>query len=127
MTRWSAVALRILAPLVLAAAPPALAASKAPPPRAHPDVAGEQECATCHRGQTPAAFAAWEASPHGLALVKCVVCHGSTGKDFRAKPAAAPATCGACHAAQVESVAKRPVKDCFACHAPHSLSAHPHR
>ena len=126
MSRWSAVALRTLAPLLLAAAPAALAAAK-PAARAHPDVAGEQECATCHREATPAAFTAWEASPHGLALVKCVVCHGSTGEDFRARPAAAAATCGACHAAAVESLAKRAVKDCFACHAPHALSAHPHR
>ena len=125
MSRWSAVALRALAPLLLAAAAPALAAPKAG--RAHPDVAGEQDCAACHRDATPAAFTAWDASPHGVALVKCFVCHGSTGKDFRARPAAAAATCGACHAAQVESVARRAVKDCFACHAPHALSADPHR
>ncbi len=125
MTRWSAVALRTLAPLLLAAAAPALAAPKAAAARAHPAVAGDQECAACHRTVRPAAFAAWEASPHGLALVKCVVCHGSTGKDFRARPAAT--SCGACHAAEVESVAEHPVKDCYACHAAHSLSAHPHR
>ena len=117
-------ALRAVTALSLAAALPA-SAGPAARGRAHPDAGGEEECATCHRTGTPEAFAAWEGSPHGLALVKCVVCHGSTGKDFRAKPAAT--SCIACHAAEVESVAKRPVKDCFACHAPHSLSAHPHR
>jgi hypothetical protein len=116
-----AAALRTTAALALTAALPALAAPRA---RAHVDPKGEQECAACHRTGTPEAFAAWESSPHGLALVKCVVCHGSTGKDFRARPAADG--CGGCHSGAVESLAGRSVKDCFACHAPHSLSAHPH-
>jgi hypothetical protein len=118
------VALRAIAALLLAAALPALA-SPAPRARGHRDVKGEQECATCHRGGTPAVFSAWEASPHGMALVKCVACHGSTGKDFRARPAASG--CRGCHPAHVESLAGRAVKDCFACHAPHSLSPNPHR
>lgn len=109
--------------LVLCAALPALAGVARP--RAHLDVKGEQECATCHRGDTPEAFKAWEDSKHGLALVKCVVCHGSTGKDFRPRPDTS--ACRSCHAAAVEALAKRPVKDCFACHAPHSLSPNPHR
>jgi hypothetical protein len=117
------VALRALAALALAAALPALAAPK--PPTAHPDVKGEQECATCHRVDTPDAFKAWEDSKHGLSLVKCVVCHGSTGKDFKAKPAAT--TCRGCHAGKAEALAGRPVRDCFACHAPHALAANPHR
>jgi hypothetical protein len=120
MSRRSAVVL--CATLLLAAPSLAQGAGAA---RKHVATDGEQDCASCHRTGTPAAFAAWEASPHGLALVKCVVCHGSTGKDFRARPAATG--CGACHAAQAASVARRPVSDCFACHAPHSLSAHPHR
>lgn len=119
-----AVALRTTAALVLAAPLPAFA-GPAPGARGHLDVKGEQECATCHRADTPEVFGAWEASPHGLALVKCVVCHGSTGRDFRAKPDTGG--CRGCHAAQVQSLANRPVKDCFGCHAPHSLSANPHR
>ena len=113
--------MRPILALVLAAALPALAAPRARP---HPDPKGEQECAACHRTRTPEEFAAWEGSPHGLALVKCVACHGSTGKDFRARPAADG--CRGCHAAQVESLASGSVKDCYACHAPHSLSAKPH-
>lgn len=115
---------RVVLSLALLAALPALAG----PVKGrvtHRDVKGEQECATCHREETPAAFKAWEDSPHGLSLVKCLVCHGSTGKDFKARPDAS--TCRGCHAAQVESLAKRAVKDCFACHAPHSLSPNPHR
>jgi hypothetical protein len=114
---------RNLAALALATALPALAA--APPPRAHVDPKGEPDCATCHRTDTPEVFAEWEASRHGVALVKCLVCHGSTGKDFRARPDAS--ACGSCHARELESLSHRAVKDCFACHAPHSLSAHPHR
>lgn len=124
MTSRSAAALLAVAALLLAAAAPsgATAAARA---RVHVDAGGEQECATCHRTQTPDAFAEWEASPHGIALVKCVVCHGSTGRDFKARPAATG--CGSCHDAEAASMAKRAVSDCFACHAPHTLSAHPHR
>lgn len=118
------VALRASTALALLLALPALA-GPARGRAGHPDVRGEQECATCHRTGTPDAFKAWEDSRHGLSLVKCVACHGSTGNDFRARPDASG--CRACHAAQVEGLAGRPVKDCFACHAPHSLSANPHR
>ena len=121
MSRRPAVASLAAIALALALPSPARPA----PRRAHPDVKGEQECATCHRAGTPDAFAAWEGSPHGIALVKCVVCHGSTGKDFRARPAASG--CVSCHPAEVASLKPRAVKDCFACHAPHALSTNPHR
>jgi hypothetical protein len=123
MARFAALILAA-ALLALAAALPALAGA-APRARAHQEVTGEQDCATCHRTGTPEVFTAWDRSPHGLALVKCLVCHGSTGKDFRARPDTSG--CQACHATQVASVARRAVKDCFACHAPHSLAANPHR
>jgi hypothetical protein len=123
MTRWlTAAACGGIAFLLADALP---ASARPARPRAHVAVRGEQECATCHRTGTPDVFAAWEGSQHGLALVKCVVCHGSTGKDFRSRPDASG--CRACHAAEVEALAKRAVKDCFACHAPHALSANPHR
>jgi hypothetical protein len=119
-------ALALLAALAaLAAAPPAAAARAGAGAGRHPEVKGDAECATCHRTDTPQSFEAWERSPHGAALVKCVVCHGSPGAAFRAKPAAT--TCQGCHAVQVASVARRPVKDCFACHAPHALTTNPHR
>ena len=113
-----------VAALLLFAALPTHAADRARA-RGHVPVEGEQDCTACHRTGTPAVFTEWEQSPHGVALVQCVVCHGSTGKDFKPKPAASG--CGSCHPAQAESVAKRAVADCFACHAPHSLSAHAHR
>jgi hypothetical protein len=124
MRRRLAVVLRVVAALVVAAALPSLATAAARA-RGHAPIGGEQDCADCHRTLTPEAFAAWEGSPHGVALVKCVVCHGSAGKDFRARPASTG--CGSCHAAQAASVTKGAVSDCFACHAPHTLSAHPHR
>lgn len=108
--------------LALAGALPGFARAAS---RGHLVVKGEQECATCHRTDTPDLFREWEQSPHGFALVKCFVCHGSTGTDFRAKPDAS--SCRSCHPAAAEALAARPVKDCFACHAPHSLSADPHR
>jgi hypothetical protein len=117
----------VVAPLLavilsLAAAPSALAAPKV---RTHPAVKGDPECVTCHRAKTPQAFQDWERSPHGATLVMCVVCHGSVGADFRARPAAAG--CQGCHAVQVATLAKRSLKDCFACHAPHALTPNPHR
>jgi hypothetical protein len=126
MTCHLAAALRTLAALALLVALPALA-GPAPRGRAHPDVSGapERECAVCHGTTTPAIAAAWERSPHGVALVRCFVCHGSTGADFRARPDTS--ACRSCHAAQVASLAARRVKDCFACHAPHALSPNPHR
>lgn len=124
MSRGSTVVLVVAAALVVSVALPSrgIAGTRT---RGHVATGGEQDCAACHRTETPAVFDEWERSPHGLSLVKCVVCHGSTGKDFKPRPAATG--CGSCHAAQAESVARRAVADCFACHAPHSLSAHPHR
>jgi len=117
----AAAALALLAGLLTAL--PLLAG--AAPAKRHPGGNREQDCEKCHRDGTPELFAAWEGSPHGVALVKCLVCHGSTGADFRPRPEAG--LCRGCHAAQVASLAKRPVKDCFACHDPHSLAHDPHR
>jgi hypothetical protein len=109
---------------VLLSTAPAWGAGKARP---HPDTKGDQDCASCHAQSTPAVVEAWEASPHGVALVKCLVCHGSTGKDF--VRSAAPERCRGCHGAEVDSaapLAKRGVTSCFACHDPHALRASPH-
>ena len=104
---------------------PRKAAARASARIVHPDVGGEQECAACHETGTPEVFQAWHGSRHGMSLVKCVVCHGSTGKDFARR---APAErCRGCHGDQVDSLARTGVKDCFACHAPHTLAANPHR
>jgi hypothetical protein len=91
----------------------------------HPDVGAAEDgvaCATCHEDVTPALVKEWTAGEHGLNLVKCFVCHGSTGADFAAAPA--PQRCDGCHAAKVASVTQDGTsRSCFACHAPHTLSS----
>jgi hypothetical protein len=91
----------------------------------HPEVAREaatESCEDCHAGATPAVVEAWRASKHGLIMVKCFVCHGSTGKDFTLAPASQ--RCDGCHPAAVASVTpkKGGPRSCFDCHASHSLS-----
>jgi hypothetical protein len=114
--------------LLIAAAP----AKKGKPAGAHPDVGPDiapDACETCHAEATPAVHREWRDGPHGLNLVLCFVCHGSTGKDF--VRVAAPARCEGCHPAEVASVvpakgkgaAKAGARGCFECHAPHALSA----
>ncbi len=108
---------------VLLSTLPAWGAGK---PRLHPDTGGDQDCASCHAQASPGVVKAWEDSRHGVALVKCLVCHGSTGKDFVRKPGAE--RCRGCHGAEVDSIRALSAKGvgCFTCHAPHSLSARPH-
>jgi hypothetical protein len=99
----------------------------------HPDMGDAEDggaCETCHARVTPAVASEWAGGPHGLNLVKCFVCHGSTGSEFVGKPATDG--CAGCHAAQVTAVSARPeVQGCFSCHAPHGLAAdgkpNPHR
>jgi hypothetical protein len=107
--------------LLLAAAPPA----NRPHPAVGPEAPGDA-CRDCHAERTPDVVREWEAGPHGLLLVKCLVCHGSTGKDFARRPD--PRRCAGCHADQVASVVParrgaKPAADCFSCHSPHSLAA----
>jgi hypothetical protein len=109
-----------LVPLLLAAAP-----RKGGHPDAGKNPAADA-CETCHAEATPDAVKAWEGSTHGLLLVRCLVCHGSTGEDFARTPD--PRRCAGCHADEVASVApakgrKAPAEGCFGCHAPHALSA----
>ncbi len=116
----------LLLPLALLLASPAgLAAEKR-----HPDTGADvapDACLTCHSGETPEIVNAWASGKHGLLLVKCFVCHGSTGKDFAGRPS--PTRCRGCHASEVDSVTAvkgpqaRKAGDCFACHAPHALAA----
>lgn len=129
------VALALLAPAAPARAAepapaPKVAAQKAARPGAkavHPDTGGDADCTACHESATPPAYQAWFGGKHGLNLVRCQVCHGSTGADFARRPPAE--RCRGCHGAQVDSFARMGLagKDCFLCHAPHTLAANPHR
>ncbi|HET7824511.1 MAG TPA: hypothetical protein VFK90_04225 [Anaeromyxobacter sp.] len=94
----------------------------------HPDVGATQPadaCAACHAEKTPGVVMQWEYGRHGLLLVKCFACHGSTGADFARRPRAA--RCEGCHPAELASLANARGRsgsgpDCFACHGPHSLA-----
>jgi hypothetical protein len=121
--------LRFLAPILTlallalpAAAAPAKSARKHPPVKFDPAV---ESCASCHTDATPQVTKDWETGAHGVALVKCMVCHGSTGKDFTLAPPAQ--RCQGCHPAEVASIAARgkskKARSCFDCHAPHTLAA----
>jgi hypothetical protein len=92
--------------------------------RSHPPVGDAASCEECHAQATPRPFAEWRNGTHGINLVKCFVCHGSTGADFRRKPATD--RCVGCHADQVASMRSAAMKgkDCFTCHSPHALDPH---
>ncbi len=112
--------LPLLAAGGLAAEPPRSGAAPKKALKVHPPVEADQECLDCHGGKgAPAEL--WEASKHGLGLVKCMVCHGSLGRDFASRPGTR--ACQGCHAAQVASLPKAKAGACFSCHAPHSLAA----
>lgn len=89
----------------------------------HPTVdTGLDTCFSCHAQATPKVAAQWRDGRHGMSLVECVVCHGSTGTDFKARPE--PTSCRGCHASEVASVTRegRP-QSCFECHPAHALHA----
>lgn len=84
----------------------------------HPAVdVGLATCSSCHAQATPQVAAQWRDGRHGLSLVECMVCHGSTGADFKARPGTT--ACVGCHAEQVQSASA----SCFSCHKPHALVA----
>ncbi len=89
----------------------------------HPAVAASQQCSDCHSEES----ADWQASKHGQALVKCLICHGAVESNFIPKPAAE--RCVACHGENVRHLNDRAPskgKSCFDCHSPHLLNPHPH-
>jgi len=113
--------------LLLIAAQPALArkrASEAKGAKVHPEVPASQQCSECHSEES----SDWQASKHGQALVKCLVCHGAVEANFIAKPTAV--RCLACHGEDVRHLNDRAPtrgKSCFACHSPHALNPHSHK
>ncbi len=98
-------------------------AQRGAPATAHPVVdTGLDTCAGWHAQATPEIAAQWSGSRHGIDLVGCIVCHGSTGPDFRAHPE--PVGCAGCHSAEVASVTRDgATRSCFGCHPPHALHA----
>jgi hypothetical protein len=87
----------------------------------HPQISDGQECSDCHQQEA----ARWTASPHGVNLVKCLVCHGSIEENFMAKPPVS--RCEGCHGRQLEQLkfdSFMKGKSCFTCHPPHALRPH---
>ncbi len=84
----------------------------------HIKTSPDQECAECHGDVTRI----WQEGKHGLMLVECVVCHGSTDKTFVAKPDTQK--CAGCHGEEVKDVEKRlppKARSCYLCHDYHSV------
>lgn len=84
------------------------------PQKAHPELEAGIECQTCHDSQ----WSAWNDSEHGLALVKCVACHGYPGQNLTAKPTAAK--CQSCHPVQADTSST----PCQSCHPAHTFRTH---
>lgn len=87
--------------------------------KTHMKTSGDQECYECHGAQ----MQVWQDGKHGLMGVKCVVCHGSTDKNFTPKPDIYK--CRGCHSEKVADVEKKlfPIqKTCFLCHDAHSVA-----
>lgn len=90
----------------------------------HMKTAEDQECYECHSAQTQV----WQDGKHGLMNVKCVVCHGSTDKNFVPKPDIY--RCRGCHGEKVKDVEKRlppAARSCFLCHEHHSVTTKFHQ
>jgi len=85
----------------------------------HIKTSEDQECSECHGAQ----MQVWQDGKHGLMNVKCIVCHGSTDKNFTPKPDIYK--CRGCHEEKVADVKKnlsKGIKTCFICHDHHSLT-----
>jgi len=86
----------------------------------HIKTSEDQECFDCHTAETDL----WNSGKHGLMSVKCVVCHGSTDKNFHAKPDIN--RCRACHWEKVADVEKKlypKERKCTLCHTLHSVKS----
>lgn len=86
----------------------------------HRKVSESQECTECHvsEGQL------WESGKHGLMNVKCVVCHGSTDRNFDPKPDIYK--CRGCHwekVRDVETKIPQAARKCSLCHTLHSIKS----
>ena len=85
----------------------------------HPELSEQEmlmDCADCHRETTPDLEKEWFNSLHGIAMVKCYMCHG-TFETFTVTPTRD--NCATCHADMLE---KCPAdKPCWECHVPHSF------
>jgi len=87
------------------------------------------DCYTCHQKVTPRVAQNWYESKHGVALMKCFVCHGQPdGKGsipFAVVPDVAT-VCRKCHEPAMMRMTKKfgIEPDCYSCHPFHQNSLH---
>jgi len=69
---------------------------------------------------TPELYSEWEESIHGIAMVKCQVCHGDENNFVVNVP---NETCRGCHSNEFN---KNPKSDrvCSSCHTEHKFAYH---
>lgn len=106
---------KIIIFLLMLALPVAVIAKE----KKHMKTPEDQECYECHGTQAQV----WQDGKHGLMNVKCVVCHGSTDKNFVLKPDIY--RCRGCHGEQVKDVENKlppKLRNCFLCHDHHSVT-----
>lgn len=92
-----------------------------------PDSAAD--CYECHKKATPRIAQDWLESKHGVALMKCFVCHGQTDGKGSVPWAVVPdpkTVCRKCHEPAMKRMeAKFGLEpDCFKCHPFHQNSLH---
>lgn len=111
---------RLIICLIITVLPVAVIAKE----KGHIKTPEDQECSECHGTQRQV----WQDSKHGLMNVKCVVCHGTTDKNFVAKPDIY--RCRGCHGEQVADVEKKlplKIRNCFLCHDHHAVTLRFHK
>ncbi len=122
---------RLAAPAVFAAlfalsCSPVLAAGQIKHLQA-PDSAAD--CYECHKKATPRIAQNWLESKHGVALMKCFVCHGQTDGKGSVPWAVVPdvrTVCRKCHEPAMKRMEKNfgMEPDCYKCHPFHQNSLH---
>jgi len=87
----------------------------------HQRIPAGKDCSDCHKGL----YKEFNAGPHGVNQVNCIVCHGNVTESFTQKPPVS--VCEGCHAERVAQLKSDPFmkgKTCVTCHPPHTLKPH---
>ena len=92
-----------------------------------PDEAGD--CYECHKKATPKIAQDWYESKHGVALLKCFVCHGQPDGKGSVPWAVVPdaaSVCRKCHDPAMKRMEQKYglKPDCYKCHPFHQNSLH---
>lgn len=87
------------------------------------------DCYECHKLVTPRVAQNWYEGKHGVALMKCFVCHGQPDGKGSVPFAVVPdpqSVCRKCHEPAMKRMAKKfgLDPDCYSCHPFHQNSLH---